>query len=387
MNEGDLASFVTRSRRALDRSPSMATRATELRIVVPFLRTLGWDVHSRAVVPEYEVDLEDGTVTVDHALCIHGTPAVFVMVVAAAEELAPEVGRRLTDAMAAADVEWGIATNGRTYAFLSREGGEPKRVGCDLAQLPENGQLLSYYSREAAVERKDERARTSRTEVADELDANRSALVDEVHRAIVPDETDAGPVEGELRTASERFVDDVVGALSAGDNPAESVDSAPSESAGDAESSGDPGERDDAAPSPDSSDDGSDEEDATDEDEGGISRGSADTEYVVRFFDGRSSVGAIGHSTSDGAMAQAIEYLIEQHKLDSRLDLPWGNGDDRALLNYDPVHPDGTEMADAEQLSNGYYVDRSVDVDVSRAAVETLAEQSGLRVMFRGNWP
>lgn len=391
MNEGDLESFVTRSRRALDRSPSMATRATELRIVVPFLRTLGWDVHSREVVPEYEVEHAEGTVTVDHALCIDGTPAVFVVMAAAAEELAPEVGRRLADAMAGADVEWGIATNGRTYAFLSREGDDQKRVGCDLAELPDQRQLLSYYTREAAVERRDERARAVRTEVADELEADRAALVDEVHRAVVPDGFDAGPVEGELRTASEQFVDGVVGALSAGDNPGAGADSSHREDAGDGDSSGtrEGNDATGAAESGEDADDsdGGDADDGSDGDDVDVSRGSTDTEYVVRFFNGRSSVGAVGHSTSGGAMAQAIEYLIEQHKLDSRLDLPWGNGEDRALVNYDPVHPDGTEMAGAEQLSNGYYVDTSVSVDISRAAVEKLAEQSGLRVMFRGAWP
>jgi len=374
MREGDLEAFVTRSSRIVERSPSMDVRATELRIVLPFLDLLGWDVHDREVVPSREVPTDDGTVAVDYALRVDRTPVVFVVTGGADGELSPEDGRRLATAMTAAGVEWGIATNGRTFAFLTREGDEQRRVECPIDELLKERAVVAHYTRDAAVERHDRRAREVRTAVAGELADERAALVEAIQDALLG-VGDADAIAGEIQVASERFVDGVVAALEAGERP---VDFLEGDVSGDS-----------AAAPGDATDDAS--EDGTDEDvgEGGPDddgEESPDTEYVVRFFNGRASVGAVGHSTSGGAVAQAVEYMIEQHSLNSRLDLPWGENGGRALLNYDPVHPDGSEMDDPQQLSNGYYVERAVGPEGGQAAVEKLAENSGLRVMFRGDW-
>lgn len=392
MTVGDLDTFVSRSRRILERSGSLTPRETELRLVLPFLAELGWDVHGRDVVPDHTVEDDGDSLAVDFALRVNLTPAVFVVTGTADDDLSAADGRRLTGAMGAADVDWGLATNGRSYAFLTRTDGEIHRVECDLGDLPDEAAVLAHYAKEAAVERYEERTQGLRTDVASTLAEDRAALVDAVHEALVTP-TAPGAIDDELRVAGERFVDGVLSALAAGDRPtawfeADTADDSPSSTAlpastdhtgGDAHADADV-----AAPS-----DG-DGEDATRKSAGDPTEGSdesEDTEYVVRFFNGRSSVGAIGHSTVGGAMAGALEYLIEQHALDSRLDLPWGPGNGRALVNREPVHPNGAEMDDPHQLSNGYFVETAIGAKGSKAAVETLADRSGLTVMFRGDWP
>lgn len=432
MKEGDLDEFVSRAQSALERSPSMDASATKLRVVLPFLKTLGWDVHGPDVVPEYSVDAPDGAVTVDFALRLDGTPVAFVVADGAGSDLTPEEGKRLAAAMRAGGVEWGMATNGHAYAFLTLDGGEARRSGCDLAALPENRAVVREFTRAAAVERREERARERRRSAVEDLAEDRPTLVDAVRTALLDASDDPGPVEPELATASEAFVDGVIAALDAGDHPATFAegdlpgtdgDPAATDAAADPAGEGPATGSNDAATEPEGerpptgSDEGTTREDeANSEDEttvtsdeetaggsdaeasaggrrespGIVNRsneGRSDSEFVVRFFNGRSSVGAVGHSTHAGAMAQAIEYMVEQRALDNRLDLPWGGADGRAIVNYEPVHPDGSEMDASTQLSNGYHVDTTVDVSVSRAVVEELAENSGLRVMFRGDWP
>lgn len=111
-----------------------------------------------------------------------------------------------------------------------------------------------------------------------------------------------------------------------------------------------------------------------------------DEEYVVRFFNERTGVGAIGNPTPQGALAGTIEYLSEQRALDNYLSLPWGEKDGQALLTREPEHPDGSPMEPAHELNNGYYLWTAVGTDACRSTVKDLAENLGLRVMFQGDW-
>jgi len=111
-----------------------------------------------------------------------------------------------------------------------------------------------------------------------------------------------------------------------------------------------------------------------------------DEEYVVRFFNERTGVGAIGNPTPQGALAGAIEYLCQERALDNYLSLPWGVKDGRALLTREPTHPDGTPMEPAHELDNGYYLWTAIGSDACRSTIKDLAENLGLRVMFQGDW-
>ncbi|ELY70022.1 hypothetical protein [Natrinema versiforme] len=110
-----------------------------------------------------------------------------------------------------------------------------------------------------------------------------------------------------------------------------------------------------------------------------------DGEYVVRFFNDRGSIGAIGHSTADGALVETAEYLFERGL--SGVHVPWSPDDaDGTVLNAQPTHADGSPMAESAQLSNGLYLATAGDIDDRAARVEALAARAGFRVMLTGDW-
>ncbi len=476
MEDGDLDAFVERTRSVVAQSPELSTRNTELRIVLPFLGTLGWDIHGPELVAEYVAGDADGDgatdgddrraggdpspdgehtdasgsadaasedpggpdagstdagsedhppdhgvsapVAVDYALLFEGDPVAFVITQACGEEPSPAAGRRLTAAMDAANVDWGLLTSGRTYVFVTFEAGNTERVRCGLDELPDHASVVAHYTHRAARARHERQRDRTRRRVAERVADRRDALVASVEDALA--DAAGGTLADELADASAAFVDGVIDALSAGDRPTgRPPEEAPSDPGASADHDAAAASGADAtAPDPDATrvDDveppGEQAGDLPGSAGGGDSRGSnpaagggeragdtsggdddaalqrndGDSEYVVRFFNDRTSVGAVGHGTPAGATAQAVEYLIEQHALDSRLNLPWGPDDEHAVVNREPVHPDGSRMAAARQLSNGYYLCTTLNADASRKVVETLADRSGLRAMFQGDW-
>lgn len=113
--------------------------------------------------------------------------------------------------------------------------------------------------------------------------------------------------------------------------------------------------------------------------------GTGDGEYVVRFFNERGSIGAVGHSTSEGALVGAAEYLFERGL--SGVRVPWRPDDgDHTVLNAEPTHADGTPMSASTQLSNGLYLDMTGDTEDQATRIEALADRAGLRAMLSGDW-
>ncbi len=109
-----------------------------------------------------------------------------------------------------------------------------------------------------------------------------------------------------------------------------------------------------------------------------------DGEYVVRFFNDRGSIGAIGHSTSTGALVEAAEYLLERGL--ASVEVPWAPDDGTTVLNDDPVRADGSPMDDPKLLSRGLSLETAGDGDDRAARVEALAARAGLRAMLTGDW-
>ncbi len=106
-------------------------------------------------------------------------------------------------------------------------------------------------------------------------------------------------------------------------------------------------------------------------------------EFVVRFFDGGTSVGAVGGSAPMSALLQATELLERQRALLAGLDTPWAPGDDcRVVLTDEPVGDGPTR-----QLPTGHYLATDLTDAEARTTVEGLASAAGLRVMFQGDWP
>lgn len=476
MSDGDpeLVEFVRQAERTLD-GGDLSAGNTDLRIVLPLLKTLGWNVHGPEVVADHPVTLdgdpgpragdgrenpEDGTandedgetgpgtapgdgpgpdeVVIDYALTLDGRPAVLVVTDATDTPLSSEHGRRLGAAMEAAGVERGVATNGRSFVFVDAEDGTLREESCGLADLPERASLLALYTKRAARERMTRRREADRQAAAERLRERRESTVAAVEDALVGDVD--GPIADELATAAEGLVDDAIDALDAGEHPTTATGAETADTAGDpaaddtapdhetphptngegatatdgpataeetAATAGEAEARTAATETASAGATGTDgtttgatggegsagtpETDPRDE-AAPMARNTGADEYVVRFFDERSSVGAVGSETSGGCVAQTVGYLIQQHSLDNRLDLPWAPDEGEtipaslAVVNREPVHRDGTEMRDPTRLANGYHVETALEPAPAREVVEALAEQTGLRVMFQGRW-
>jgi hypothetical protein len=427
-----VASFVEQARVAIEASPSMGKRNTELRVVEPLLSMLGWDVRSPSVTAAYSA--ANGT-TVDYALRPAGTTGAFVLVSAAEDELSAERRDELVAAMRAAGVPRGLYTNGRRYALVALDGsgdgsgpdasgGSVEHVELVLDALPSRLAALDALSFDAVAAA----VGTDRAAVAEALLAADQDAVDAVTERVVgvarehggDSVTDAvtddadGAVASDVRPIARRFLRAVVDELAPdGVDPADDANALGDATGTARDSAASNGQQDGAATTGQS---GSEHEevstgersgeDATDGARDGVSDqegvrplsrasssdgaasdgGSSDGEYVLRFFEDGRSVGAVGSPNVDVAVAQGVQYLLEERGIGPRIQFPYApTADDRAFLNREPAHPDGTRMQSAIDVA-GIYVATDQAVSNRQSAVEALAERGGLRVMFSGDW-
>ncbi|SDJ93695.1 hypothetical protein [Natronorubrum texcoconense] len=428
----DLDAYVTRSRALVDSTPPSTRRETRTWLVDPLLETLGWDVHADSCVTDTVVD---GT-RLEYVCSVDGVPALLVAVDSFGESLEKSRAVALLETMAWTGVDRAIYTNGRDFLLLAGTT-DVERLACRLSSLTDHESAIAHYTRDA-VGRSLERH--SREFVARQLAIERSNLAD----AIVDELTDAteqgDAYASEFESAADRFLERLVASFADGGSggAVAELDSAGSDdvsvefsdpSASDAEADRSSGERstslgegyirrertdeptppeevddarstgtDSSVPNASDSDSVADtgastESDAVDSDAaqpsdetGDETETEGDGEYVVRFFNDRGSVGAIGHSSADQALVATTEYLFERGL--SGVTVPWhpDDEDERAVLHESPTHPDGTPMSEPQQLSNGLYLETAGDADERAARVDALVARAGLRAMLTGDW-
>jgi len=412
MHGEDVASFVDRAREALAATPEMGKRDTELRVVEPFLSTLGWDVRSPSVTAAYSAPND---VVVDYALRPDGGVGAFVATAPAAEDLSSERLEEVLAAMRAGDVPRGAYTNGRQFVLLALTEGGAERVELSLDALPDRTDALAALSYDAVASV----VEGGGSAVAHALVAAEQDAVEAVTDAVFEVARDHGAedvdgVAADVRPLARRFLDAVVDELATdhaggdvgasarapeppGSNaPLESGDDASPEPGDDAESAGEDAPLENEEDAPGGSVDEAVEESERSRGSGasvrslsaasGSGEGSSDGEFVLRFFEDGRSVGAVGSSTVPAAVAQGVQYLLDERGIGPRVQFPYAPGDgDRAFLHREPVHPDGSPMTAAIDL-DGLYVHTGENVDALQTALEALAERGGLRVMFSGDW-
>lgn len=384
LEAADLEAFVEEagSRAADVDSP----RALELRIVEPLLETLGWDVRS----PEVEPDAAVGDLRMDYCLTVDDVPAVLVVTTSPTDAIPEDRVAAVAATIHSNGPDWAIVTNGSRFVLLAEthEGVHRETVALeDLADAVEN---FTHYARQATVRREKNR-RDDIAAAAERLAARRDEAIDAVTAAIV--EIAGPPIEAAARDRARALVDDLAVDPGPGGRSTipddESRESSKSSkcsehSATDSETrstatSTDPDRQSSAdTGEPDASDDSSVPPPAV--------REAGTGTYVARFFGGGSSVGAIGGETPTGTLVGVVEYLLENQSLASSITLPWSVDDERARIARTPEHPDGTSMDHFETVDGTLYVWTGGDVDRVRATVSELADATGLRVMFQGDW-
>lgn len=392
--------YVATVRSALEDDPSMSARTAELRVTQPLLDVLGWDLHGGAVVAGFETAAGE----VGFALRADGRPRALVETVAPGDEMTPADGERLVEAMRAADVDRGLLLDGRELAVLALRDGERDHRRVALSDLPEHRGLLERFTPDALAA--DERAAAARA-LADSREAVATDLTDRLLTAT------EGRCDAPLRRASERFLDQVIRQLGPETRPdsGPSDDPEPNRDRGDAADGG--GERSDGDPAAAATTAAADTSDAT---PGGTERAesppssdgptatdadasatratrpaettdtadqdpSDDGEFVVRFFDGSRSVGAVGGSAPLSALLQACKHLQGQRAVFRGLSTPWSPDGVEA-----PVLTDGPVDAPTRQLPTGHYLRTELNREEIGATVEGLAGEAGLRVMLQGDW-
>lgn len=401
----DFRSFLARAVALVDSSPPTTRGETRDWLVDPFLETLGWDVRADSCLTDLTVD---GT-RIEYVPRVGSVPALFVAVEGYEESLTESRANALRGAMAWTGVDRAIYTNGRQYLLLAGTTDVEYRV-LGLSDLVDADETLADYARES-IERRLEHH--SRAHVARQLAVERPRLVDSLVDLLTDATVQGDAYAGEFESAADRFLDRLVVAF-AGDGPAAtdetsdvsirfdessigdgSVNSTDGEYTG-SDAAGEDGtatpgsiEAETAPPTADRDDESvRSAVDADGSDDGGPEQekgNGTDGEYVVRFFSDRGSIGAIGHSTPEGALVETAEYLFERGL--SGIEVPWSPADaDETVLNAEPVHADGSPMATSSRLSNGLYLATGGDVDDHAARVEALADRAGLRAMLTGDW-
>ncbi|WP_121742297.1 hypothetical protein [Natronorubrum halophilum] len=430
MSALDLDAFVTRSRVVADSAPPTTGRETRAWLVDPFLETLGWDRHADSCVSDTTID---GT-KLEYVCSVDGIPALFVAVDPFDESLDKSRAVALLETMAWTGIDRAIYTNGRDYLLLAGTT-DAERLACRLPSLPDHESAIAHYSREAVARHLE---RHSRAFVARQLAVDRASLLDSIVATLVDATEQGAAYEAEFEAAASRFLEQLVASFAddgrgqpvaeledgeasdvsiqfsetdvsgeEGDHvepwsespdvgytdPDEPSESAASESTATARSS-----ETDSSPAAENesrteTDRGGDAPEPTPED-GDVDERSAptaesedDDEYVVRFFNDRGSIGAIGHSNADQALFQTAEYLFGQGL--SGVTVPWSPNDadgSRAVLNDSPTHADGTPMTAPQPLSNGLYLETGGETTDRAARVEALVARAGLRAMLTGDW-
>ncbi|THE62838.1 hypothetical protein D8Y22_20470 [Salinadaptatus halalkaliphilus] len=427
MTGPDLGPYVSRTRRLLETAPPTTACETRAHFVDPFLDALGWNVYTNACRTNVAVD----DTHLEYVLSIDSVPALFVAVEPLEDSLAESRAAALLEAMAWTGVDRAIYTNGRHFLFLAGTM-DIDRLGCHHTTLTDHERSIDHFTRRSLDSHLEYHDRAF---VARQLATERNSLVESIRSTLQDHADESEPYDSEFESATERFLDKLIVSFvrGEGDHPEpadvaleftdgttdeyttaiEPADSSPAGSSYRSNGAPDDSADDEGSPSAESTaSSGSDanptthvpDADATTSSPGADSAAGDDSladdqvepsattatetgnsEYVVRFFNERGSIGAIGHSSSDGALVQTAEYLFERGL--SGIRVPWRPEDgDRTILNDEPTRDDGSSMDDPRGLSNGLYLEAGGDLDTHRRRVQALASRAGLRAMLTGDW-
>lgn len=376
-----------------------STRLETRPLVDDLLTALGWPIYECCL---FNVSLGGLGLECDY-ICTHNdVPAVLVALEPATDGLSRSRTAALGTAMTRTGIDRAVYTNGHEIVLLAGTG--PVETESGSLEDPHIRQaLLEHYTNDTLAPRLE---RHTRAVTGRRLALERSRLEDDIVDLLTTVSGD--PYTAELERATTRFLDSVLEAFVeptstsvSAEPPAETVsydeassgaelsvtEDAPGETEGaDTAAGRATSESGDAVPSGD--------ETAPETEDPVAESTTADGEYVVRFFGEHGSVGAIGHSSSAGALVHAVEFLFERGLSGIRVPWPAAEREGAAIDLDEPqvlVGPDGTDALEGARgptktLSNGYVLNVSGDESAHRERLEALADRAGYRVMMTGDW-
>ncbi|QKY21843.1 type I restriction enzyme HsdR N-terminal domain-containing protein (plasmid) [Halolamina sp. CBA1230] len=348
----ELTEYSERSARLIADSPQMDEENTKRKIIEPLIDLLGWDILSMDVELEYSVQMGSGTKKVDYALKIEDTPVVFIEAKGADTELTSGHEDQLRSYMRQVGVDWGLLSNGREFKIFRRDydSNRPNEISLaefSLDEIAGKQQPLTALSRNS-LESGESRQIAEKIESVQRavrtLREEKEGLSEDVTR-VVTDEIGEAVLQ-KVEDEAKNFVDNLISSLE--------------------EQAHETAVERKATPSPSETESG----------------------YEIRITKGGSEIERVVGETQAEAMAELVDYLIENEGLLEVIEIPYvpgtGRGS-RALVNEKPVHIDGDEMRQYQRLSQEYYLFTSLSAkDKKRYALE-LPEKVGLECEFV-NW-
>lgn len=354
--------FVDQAQATLEASPQMDEEATKFRLVVPFIEVLGWDTRSTEVEPEHTVRMATGKTKVDFALQLGDTPVVFVEAKPARSGLDEDSVAQLRSYMRQElEVDWGVVTNGKSFEVLTKgDDGRQEEISLiqfELSDLKERPDLLEILTKESIQSGKSNEIATQIAQAGEairHLQENKEQVAKELNGVLFDNIGASVPLDTEAQTSE--FVDDLISALQ--------------------EQRREIG----TTPSPDK------EKDTATHDIEAVQGTTG--EYVIKMQDGRTTLAIFADDNQSDVMAEATDYLIENHDLISILEpLPYVPGRKNALINDEPIHPGGErEMRTYRELANGYYLFTSFNKKDKKRHVQRFADKCGFEAEFEGGW-
>lgn len=432
-----LSELVDRVEQGLADGSLDTERAVQLRAVEPLLEVLGWDVRGPAVVPDATV----ADVRVDYLLTIDDAPVVAVRTADPDDGLASDYSN-LVAVLDAHRIDRAIETDGRSVRLLvATDDGvhsrsttfpeftdETEALGAFHRSVLEAERTDDHRSREAAARQLAEHREEVVAAVTSEItsvtgpdvepfvaDASARAVdsvIDELGStwaASSPSPADGGqdePVDSQRGTTDgqsgaqdgqEETANDLDGTTPAETAPGETTpdDTVPGDStalddtvpdrtkAPDEPVSGESAPHQTAPEEPVPEDSAPTEEVGTDDASAASGGAESGGEYVVRFFGGSSSVGAVGTESPGGTTVGTVRYLLENHDLLGSITLPWRSESGTVVV---AASADDSAVTLQNEEGQTVAVQPLDSPSAAKTAIRDLADVAGLRVMFQGDW-
>lgn len=354
--------YVEQSASILDSSPQMDEANTKAAVLRDFLDLLDWQIPQNTQL-EYSVEAFGQTYKVDYALILDGTPVAFLEAKGADTALTDDHEDQLSSYMTNKNVTYGVLTNAKQYRFFQRRvdatNVDVQRVGdVTLQDLPNRLAVLKAYQKDAIesgesgkiLNRINELREARRT-----LETGKDDLATELSNMLAEEVSNS--ISSLAETQAKEMIDRLVGDI---------------ESEIDA--------------------DGGQSNQETNDSVGEILKKDFDTEvdgeYIVEIQDDNGTLVVLDNDNQSDVMADAVDYLIQNHDLISRLEpLPYVPGNKNALINNQPVHPDDErDMRTYRELTNGYYLFTSFNKRDKKRHIQRLANKCDLNIATRGGW-
>lgn len=382
MGSIDLERYVRRLSALRETAPTASRSKTVAWILWPLLDELGWEYDAvRSVEPS-------GALEGELVLSVGSdppTPALLVAGESTDEQLSDARIESIETTMEQTGIDRTLYANGREFLFLAGTGDDRLRVSAHA--LPSRETAVALYARDAIRTHCDDldpevRAYRRLATVRDELGDSIATLLE---RRLGSTAAPIDRLTVDFLDAVGAAIVDAPDAIETSGSASEAVLDSPTGSRAPTSSDGSGG----GTPGSDTrhadSDTGSGRDDAETSVPASVPPATdPEGEYVVRIFNERGSIGAVGHSTSAGVVAEAASYFFERGL--SGIRVPWAPEDGPIVVNDQPVDETGVRWDAFEHLSNGLYVNTAGSVADRASRVEALADRAGLRVMLSGDW-